>query len=876
MAVSNIIKNSSGQITQIIYYNSDGKTPAYILYYTAGLMSQRVNYMSDGKTISSTINYTYVRGVLYSATTLNSSGTIQSVVVYNSNGTTAQTNLYSYNSNGTLNSITTNDTSGTLLQTVTYSYGTSTNPSGSNTTDANNKIVFSNTYTYNSAGKIIKNTIANASGTVIETDSYQYGRNNVLVCISKTNSYGQIFEQDFYSPDGINLGQIYTYTYSSTASNASITSAVISDRFGNPLTLYTIGANGYISSATYNIYNDSLQLIEVQKANSSNIIIEEDYFINGVKSQIRNFSSTGKLMTNILYDSNGNLLQTTTYTLNSAGQVTQAVITNASGKVIETDSYSFAQNSNSGILKTLNKLVGPLNYNQYSIISRYDSTGVFLGTENQTINGKNETDYFFNTAGQITERQQFYDGWLVADSLYSNAIIISQTTYLNGLKSQLINYDSTGQLITEVIQFKNGLETSQSLYDTKGLLQTVNYFDNTGKIVTEVDTYTRNSNNTVNTVTKTVNNAVIEVDSYIYNSFGQLTTINKVNGAGILTEVDSYSNGKINFVTHPNIVVNKPKITPTSPTTTPSSWSIKSGWGEANILAAMNVMMNSNLAAISAPSGTASVLSTMGFQNIWAQGATGKGIVIADIDTGFDLTNSTLLKNINFYKNGAYNYNFLTNSTSIQDDNGHGTETASELVAGPATGNGVEGGAYGAQLIVLKALNSAGSGTDANIVAAINQAVTDGANIINLSLGSMTPDTAIQQAVQYASDHGVVVCMAAGNDSAASPEYPAAYAQTITNAIAVGASQVTGSSYSMASFSNGAGTSTTYNFIDALGVNIVGYGLKGQLYQWSGTSMATPLIAAEVSDLMSLNSQKGLGLSTTQIINDLMTTAKSF
>ena len=105
-----------------------------------------------------------------------------------------------------------------------------------------------------------------------------------------------------------------------------------------------------------------------------------------------------------------------------------------------------------------------------------------------------------------------------------------------------------------------------------------------------------------------------------------------------------------------------------------------------------------------------------------------------------------------------------------------------------------------------------------------------------------------------------------GNDGASQPDFPARYAQAIADCIAVGATQASGSGFSMASFSDQAGSTTAYNFVDAPGVGIKGYGLNGAIYSWSGTSMATPLVAAEAADLLSAHTS----LTINQIVQDIV------
>ena len=182
-------------------------------------------------------------------------------------------------------------------------------------------------------------------------------------------------------------------------------------------------------------------------------------------------------------------------------------------------------------------------------------------------------------------------------------------------------------------------------------------------------------------------------------------------------------------------------------------------------------------------------------------------------------------------------------------------------------GIGLTGAAYDAQLMVLKALDSKGEGTTANIASAINWAVDHGANVINMSLGWTGPDSLLESALQNAKNHGVIIAVAAGNSSGSSPDYPAAYAQSISTVISVGASSIkSASSFSFTSFSNQAGSSSPYNFVDAPGQSVLGYALNSSIQKWSGTSMSAPLVAAEAADLLSANA----GLSSDQIVTAIV------
>jgi subtilisin family serine protease len=295
--------------------------------------------------------------------------------------------------------------------------------------------------------------------------------------------------------------------------------------------------------------------------------------------------------------------------------------------------------------------------------------------------------------------------------------------------------------------------------------------------------------------------------------FSQLDSLTTVNARNFLNGVTSQASAAL-AITNVSSNLN-------------AFWSSGSGLGQINSQKALALATGTNVFSVA-------LNSTY----------TGKGVVIADIDTGIDLNNSALTHNLS-----QYNWNFVSNSANVQDDNGHGSFTASQLIATTANNNGVVGGAYDAQLMVLKAVNATGTGTDSTIAAAITYATDHGANVINLSFGGSAANAALQSALQYAASHGVVVAVAAGNSAASLPAFPAYYAQSISTVLAVGASQQTGSSVALASFSNQAGNTTPYRFVDALGVGISGYNANSQVITQSGTSVSAPIVASEAAQL---------------------------
>jgi subtilisin family serine protease len=300
-----------------------------------------------------------------------------------------------------------------------------------------------------------------------------------------------------------------------------------------------------------------------------------------------------------------------------------------------------------------------------------------------------------------------------------------------------------------------------------------------------------------------------------------------------------------------------------------SAWSIKTGYGQIDLTAAMSAALGTPI-----PEGLEFKTSVeqwatpvVGFQDAWAAGYTGKGVVIASIDSGLDLRNEALTQNLS-----KWNWNFVSNNANVQDDLGHGTAIASQMIARPLDSKspGLVGGAFDAELMVLKVVDSKGNGTQANLIAAINHAVNYGADVINISLGGGGVDANMLKALTNAADNGVIVTLAAGNAGANAPQYPARFAQQASSTIAVGSTgQNTDGSLMLLSNTNAAGSSTPYNYVLAPGSKIMAYGLNDAIQSWSGTSFATPFVSAAAANLLSANT----GLAANQIVDALVNTS---
>ena len=139
-------------------------------------------------------------------------------------------------------------------------------------------------------------------------------------------------------------------------------------------------------------------------------------------------------------------------------------------------------------------------------------------------------------------------------------------------------------------------------------------------------------------------------------------------------------------------------------------------------------------------------------------GFTGDGIRIGVIDTGINLEHPDFF-NSDQLSRFLKGYDFVENDSIPQDTNGHGTQ-----VTGIIAADGQLIGIAPKVEIFSYRVSSDGESVPSDlIIKAINRAVEDRVDIINISLGVNMTHAKIDNAVNNAIDHGIVVVAAAGN-----------------------------------------------------------------------------------------------------------------
>lgn len=258
-------------------------------------------------------------------------------------------------------------------------------------------------------------------------------------------------------------------------------------------------------------------------------------------------------------------------------------------------------------------------------------------------------------------------------------------------------------------------------------------------------------------------------------------------------------------------------------------------------------------------------------------------VVVAVLDAGVDMDHPDLLDNFWINSGEIPNNNIDDDSNGYVDDvNGwdfidqdnfpapsleegslvdaieHGSMVAGIIGAVGNNGRGVTGVGWNVKIMPIRTLDSVGSGSSYETARALDYAVENGADVINLSFSGTVLDTRLQTSIRKAYESGVVVVSAMGNDDTDSDitqVFPACFGAQEEDDWVIGVASTTKTD-EKADFSNYGSNCTD---ISAPGVNIVGikYHDPSEDYiseyggNWSGTSMSAPIVSGAAALLLS-------------------------
>ncbi|MFJ5196882.1 S8 family serine peptidase [Streptomyces sp. NPDC088394] len=263
--------------------------------------------------------------------------------------------------------------------------------------------------------------------------------------------------------------------------------------------------------------------------------------------------------------------------------------------------------------------------------------------------------------------------------------------------------------------------------------------------------------------------------------------------------------------------------------------------------------------------------SQIGTPAAWEAGLTGKGVKVAVLDTGVDLTHPDLKDRVGETRS-------FIEGQEVADRNGHGTHVSSTVGGSGAASDGKEKGvAPGATLAVGKVLNDQGSGTESQIIAGMEWAAKDvHAKIVSMSLGSSQgsdgTDPMAQAVNTLSEDTGTLFVIAAGNAySPGTIGSPGAADSALTIGAVDSADRRAPFSSQGPRFGDGA----LKPDLSAPGVDILAARSQlvsgsGPYTSKSGTSMATPHVAG----VAALLAEKHPDWSGQQLKDGLMSTSK--
>ena len=178
------------------------------------------------------------------------------------------------------------------------------------------------------------------------------------------------------------------------------------------------------------------------------------------------------------------------------------------------------------------------------------------------------------------------------------------------------------------------------------------------------------------------------------------------------------------------------------------------------------------------PRGMTQNITHVNADDVWDLGYTGKGVLIAVLDTGVNINHIDLVNNLwdggEEYPN--HGYNTYENNHDVEDGFGHGTHCAG-IICGDGSSGTQTGIAPDATVMCVKVMDNAGYGSASSISAGMEFALEHGADVMNMSLGIPNATAAVKEMLRNACVNtmyaGVTAAVAAGNEGQLQISFPA-------------------------------------------------------------------------------------------------------
>lgn len=208
-------------------------------------------------------------------------------------------------------------------------------------------------------------------------------------------------------------------------------------------------------------------------------------------------------------------------------------------------------------------------------------------------------------------------------------------------------------------------------------------------------------------------------------------------------------------------------------------------------------------------------------------------VKVAILDSGVEYTNR-----LNVVKRESFIPGVVDGNELFEDISGHGTSVAGVLGARAVEGSNLKGVNSNVDIYSATVLDEENKAPISRIIAGIYWAIENEVNIISISFGTTKYSKALELAIKEATDKGILVVAAAGNNNSEVVEYPAAF----DNVLAVGGVDSQGNIAQCSSYGDKIDVFAPGDKVKSLGA------FDGEVVV-SGTSIAVPHVVGVASVL---------------------------